>query len=877
MKLLCRDSAAYKFMMIGGLFSRTDFIKLPDLNIDIQSLRQRYLKELPSFSVKEKFLEKFLMDILKLELGWDVVRKKDDIWAFSSDGSDRLMIECKIHDPKIFYLEEHNGGVKGENAVQQVYRYFRENQDSQSFTWAVLTDGMNFRLYFNGDEPIFSEIFLEINLRDIFDSEDPCPYELKVLIDILSPNSKIRKIDPLKKYPLDEKSFSAIRAFLKRNPTGLRFLLKTLFVAAQEDMGMRPTYLDFKSIRDANDANDFSDIFASVDPLEIGFHTKNEKFSEKLISEIKILLNQKLTNIDFYHVDHAFFGEIYQCFINNGNASHYTNTSMSKELAKYIVGMSDKSQKQENPVYLTDAQYILDPALGSGQLLRGLLPYHKTMFAGRTSGISGWRELARRFIGRDIDSEAIWVAKLNIWLSTSAIGQPLLDGIDFQKLDIINATISRPAGESLKHAFKIDESKNIAGVVSNPPWDAFKSDKRRGITFDPEEVAKLRESLTLKGRQLNRAQIFSKIILKLSIESKSMKFAIILPDSFFIDQNYSLRDDFSGRIDFYFSFPSNLDHESQTKLFTSVDKTRKFGIIFGQGIGGFKAINCFPLGKKDFVTLSKVDRNIITFNEGAGDERRPVSAKVLPLYSDVLQQSIVTKWMKISDRTILWNEGEFHQSDWDDREGRIEATRGSYTVIGGTAFCSKEINEGVYPACKNMYWKKMSSVSENDKLLRNVDRLIFSDYINNSVKLNTASFLRAGDKLNITNKVLYSVEGKEKDRHIYNSFVFSTFIEIFATSQNINAYRLSSIPIPTVEFENHLQANYKLVELLGLTLRDSAKLYDLNRQWLSRETSKENWLSNIAQQIPALEELEALLAEIREASIAKTGKVNATK
>lgn len=866
MKLLCRDTSAFRFMMLGGLFSRKDMVSLPEPSIDISALKKKYQEEFPSFSVKEKFLEDFLLSLMKEELGWDRVQKKDDIWAFSEDASDQLMIECKKHDPKTFYLEEYSGGEKNETANEQVFRYFRQYGESQKFKWAVLTDGVNFRLYFNGEESIFSEIFLEINLSDIFNSEERCPYELLVLIDILSPNSTIRKIDPLNINGISKKSFSSIMGFLKKYPQNFRTLLKTLFVAAQEDMGLRPLHLGFHSIREAKSARNFNDIFENIDPEDIGFHSKSENINDATASEIRNLLNDKLADVDFYHIDQSFLGEIYQSFINNGNASHYTNSQMSKELAKYIVGLSDKSQKRENPVYLLENQYILDPALGSGQLLRSLLPYHKTIFAGRTSGISGWRRLASQFIGRDIDPEAIWIAKMNIWLSTSQLDQPLLKNIDFQPLNVIEATISRPAGESLKFALGIERNKSIAGVISNPPWDAFKNDERRGISFDPKEVSKLKESLNLKGRQLNQAQIFSKIILKLSQESGSMKFAVILPDSFFIDQNYSLRDDFSGKIDFYFSFPKNFDHTTGSRIFPSVDQTRKFGIIFGQGSASFSSINCFPLGNHEFVSLKNIDRNLITFSEGAGEDRVLVSAKVLPLYSDVLQQKIVINWMKFATRHITWKTGEFDQSEWSRRDGRVEAADGDFKVIGGGAFCSNHDSFGTFPVNNKRVWKRMSSVAPADLELRKKGRLIFSDYLNNSVKLNTSSFVRAIDKLNLTNKVLYSLEGSEKDRYIYDSLIFAVFLEIFGSSQNINGYRLSAIPIPEIEFADHLDANLRLVEMLGLSLREALTLYDLNSDWMSRDISKEEWLKAVAVQIPSMEELESLLLEIIEIS-----------
>ena len=832
-------------MILGGLFSKKALPALNELIIPKSFTYCEYRSNFQSFGWNESYLVKYLSNMLEKELGWEDVTKRHDIWL--SHNCDKMFIECKKYDPKYLYLEDYRGGSKEENAQDQVIRYFKEYPD---FKWGILTDGATFRLYYNSEDPTFEDLFLEISLEDIINSTDRNPYELQLLIDILSPNSLLRSLNPEERFGLSEKYQRKIVEFIKKNPKRLKTTLKSLCVAALEDMGIRPLHhRDIKSIRSASRLSEFQKIFSSVDSKDPDFHTGKEYIEEDLCKGINALF-QEMDSVDFYHIDHEFFGLIYQKIINNGNASHYTNTKLSKEMANYIANRSEKSQKSVQITGLSDNDYILDPALGSGQLLRSLLPFHKVFFGNTKKGILGWRELGKHFIGRDIDEDAIWIAKINLWLSTSEKGKPFINLSNFRKSDVIKATINRRAGQTIKEAFEIDPKKNIVGCISNPPWDAFRNDKRRGITYDRTEVEQIKKSLDLYPRQLNRAQIFMNIIHRIGKEEHTMRYSVILPDSIFVDQNNGLRDLLRTSLDFYFSYPRNIDPNTNKRIFNHVDNTRKFGILFGRSNTSFSNVVCYPFGNDEKITLSDELDTL-------GD------LKIFPLFSHTLQEKIVKNWKAIATRAVDWKEGEYHQTNWLEKQGRKEANNGQHYVVSGTSICDKNSAIGIYPINKTKYWKRMKTIPESDKKLSQSGRAVFLDYMNNSNKLNVASYIDKDTRVNITNKLLYSHECKKNDWLVYDSAVFSTFIEIYGTSQNINAFRLTHLRLPKpLESISWLEANAELMEMLSFNLEEANKLFEINKDWIQRTFSRAEWLEATGSRVATEKEIRDLIDEI---------------
>jgi hypothetical protein len=831
-------------MTLGGLFSKKTLPEITGLKIPDRFKELKYRDNFTSFGVDEKYVESYLIDLMRDELGWKKVQKKHDIWAFSDN--DNLFIECKKYNPKYLYLEDHSGGGTGEGAQEQVRRYFK---DYPEFKWGMLTDGATFRLYYNSEDPTFEDLYLEISLLDIIDSTDKNPYELQLLIDILSPNSKVRSLNPEDVFGLSNKHISKIVKCLEKHPKGLKTTMKAFCVAALEDMGIRPSHHSgMKSIRQVKNIRDYNLIFASILSDDSDFHTGKEFISNSLCEDIYGIF-QSMTEVDFYHIDHSFFGTVYQKSINNGNASHYTNSELSKELANYIANRSDKSQGRVTPIRLGKNDFLLDPALGSGQLLRGLLPFHKVFFGGRTRGIKGWRELAKHFIGRDIDEDALWIAKINIWLSTSVKGEPFIKIENFKKLNVLKSTINRGAGRSIKEAFCIPVDKNVVGCVSNPPWDALKGDKRRELVYDKKEADSIKRSLGLDSQQLNYGQIFLKIIHLLGLECPSMRFSIILPDNIFIDQNDSLRNSIRSNIDFYFSYPRNCHPITKKKIFSDVDATRKFGILFGRSQTKFKKILNYPYGKGKPITLTR-DLEVIG------------KFRVFPLFSHHVEAKIIQNWKKLVVRYPKWFKGEFDPSLWDRNQDRIASTTGNHAVIGGDTFCSNILawSQPVDPA---KVWKRFSAISPADIDKKSKDRVIFSDYINNSAKKNNSSFLSSASNCNVKDAILYSYECDRTDCFVLDSAVYSIFVDCYATSQHMSKWRLEAIGLPAKKvYPDAFEASLSLIEDLELSLEESMTLYSLSEEWLALSVSKEEWAMRVGELVASEEEIQEILKEI---------------
>jgi hypothetical protein len=323
MKLLTRDTSSFKFLTLGGLFSKKKFPDLSAVAVPTWFNETTYKEELRGFGPDEENVRRYLIDFLRNGLGWQRVQKSHDILATSA--SDSLLIECKRFDSRLLYLDDHKGGAPGETAVEELHR----NLVAFDVKWGILTDGATFRLYYNHPtDPTFFDAYLEISLKDITDSSHRWPWEMQVLVDILSPNSLIRRLDPTQVAGLSDSHVRTILRHIKKHEGSIRTVLKALAVAALEDMGVRPLHAGLLSIKDAGSKREYVDIFKQVLTEDPAFHTGAEQITDALCAEMKTVF-VKLNEVDFAHVDHEFFGVIYQKHINNGNASHYTSTQLS--------------------------------------------------------------------------------------------------------------------------------------------------------------------------------------------------------------------------------------------------------------------------------------------------------------------------------------------------------------------------------------------------------------------------------------------------------------------------------------------------------------------------------------------------------------------
>lgn len=77
---------------------------------------------------------------------------------------------------------------------------------------------------------------------------------------------------------------------------------------------------------------------------------------------------------------------------------------------------------------------------------------------------------------------------------------------------------------------------------------------------------------------------------------------------------------------------------------------------------------------------------------------------------------------------------------------------------------------------------------------------------------------------------------------IYDSAIFSSFVEAYGTSQHMNAWRLSALGLPRpLKETTPLEANIELCAILKLSPKTAMEIYDLNFSWLSLGVTKKQW------------------------------------
>jgi hypothetical protein len=146
---------------------------------------------------------------------------------------------------------------------------------------------------------------------------------------------------------------------------------------------------------------------------------------EALFEEFKNLFWDSQGAVDLSDLRVSFFGDAYQLFanktdINGVEGQYFTGSDLAKEAAVYFVEDENKG--------LAKGEIIFDPFVGSGQLLRALVPFFHILIQGESrnpSIIEGMRTLVERMAGTDIDENACWLARLSLSLATSAKSKPL--------------------------------------------------------------------------------------------------------------------------------------------------------------------------------------------------------------------------------------------------------------------------------------------------------------------------------------------------------------------------------------------------------------------------------------------------------------------
>lgn len=424
--------------------------------------------------------------------------------------------------------------------------------------------------------------------------------------------------------------------------------------------------------------------------------------NKAIFDDFQNILWDKAGPIDVSDLKVAFFGDAYQLFanktdINGVDGQYFTGSELARETAIYFVEDEKRGIAKDEIIY--------DPFVGSGQLLRALIPFFHLLLQGEVlepSIISGMRRLAERLAGTDIDENACWLARLCLGLVTAERGKPLMD---------LSAQILR--ADVFETCFGYTESKwqeqlgikgTIRGIITNPPWRRLRQTANELYTIETGEVAPLKKNppnwkkyqswLNAGGRARATAKADElKILSKRHKEtfkragqrevnvsisaldfvdrikgSAGKKWVAFMPDCFFVGQN-GLRKQRDFSIRRYYSYPYN-EH------FEGTDSVMKFGVVFGGG-SPQRQLFCHPMGRGR-VEISAVAKRL----------------SVLPIFGSTDEAVAQSVWFSKSEPVERWRRGEFDETE-APRKGASQAKRGGVPVRG-----AKECNDKANHECK---------------------------------------------------------------------------------------------------------------------------------------------------------------------------------
>ena len=139
------------------------------------------------------------------------------------------------------------------------------------------------------------------------------------------------------------------------------------------------------------------------------------------------------------------------------------------------------------------------------------------------------------------------------------------------------------------------------------------------------------------------------------------------------------------------------------------------------------------------------------------------------------------------------------------------------------------------------------------------------------VFLMSVSYIDKAIKVNVTNKVLYSLDCDKSDWPIYDSAIFSTLVEVYGTSQNINAFRLKDLMPEPLGSKNWPEVNAELMDRLSFGLEEANILFELNRDWIERSFSRREWPEAIVERVATEKEIRDLINEIESLEFSDIG------
>lgn len=871
-----QDITADPFIVYGGLFSRKVIFKaLEQINATKPSVINKLIlladqcaDEIPL----QKGIEQAFNECVETKMIG--CKKPEGITCDRFLGSDWL-VEIKS-DKQRFDPQFWNGSKKNENAVQQTRGYLDESQNRD---WAILTNGKVLRIMHKNH----SFNFIDFWLCDMEKSGET--KQSSLLMKILNNINFTQKL--LEETQQERSRFTAsfeahVNKFWNKfkkdgdklhNVSLVESVLITALGRFLEDCGILPILENSYTLSKFDKPSDVNKLISKIKMLRSQkFLNGKESDSEGLISletinRIETILKNKEIFKDFLEIfwDHqgsvdlsdlkiSFFGDAYQLFanktdINGVDGQYFTGSDLAKEAALYFVEEEKRGVSKDEIIY--------DPFVGSGQLLRALVPFFHVLMQGEVrnpSVIDGMRELSSRFAGTDIDPHACWLARLSLSISTAEKGRSLL-----------NFSNSIKEADVFETCFGFTESKwqetlgikgTIRAIVSNPPWRRLRQTTNELYTIETGNPAPVRANknnwskyqLWLKNGGKARASTKASELKVLSKRHRETftragqkeinvalsgldfidripganikKWVVFMPDIFFVGAN-KLRSAHDFNIRRYYSYPYN-DH------FKDTDSVMKFGIVFGGGSKSSKLI-CHPMGIGEVNVKSVYDR-----------------LSVLPIYASEAEAEAQSVWFEKSKTTNLWHHGEFHETEAPKKGAKREKNKG--VPVRGAKKCNdNKTHSCIVNKDSITYWSNWKSPSlDSWRTIARDNRSNTRDKKILWVGLHKPGKLGIPKKCAISNAWNYIATNEKHAKAIMkllNSPIADTAIRSIGSKRHINPKDLNKLGLPQLTKDQIDQINLSddFVDYTAVILMN---VFELSKTDAEKILNACKWVSN---------------------------------
>lgn len=428
---LIRDKSHDPFIIFGGLFSRDlIFDLLKNNQFESQSLARltAYCEEVKRHCPNEDYLRGKIAE--HLIDGSKSLPKNSQGDIFYAD----VVVEVK-HKLNELNLDSIQGslnvpsGRRKETAEEELFRYFAKH--SNTVSWGILTSGRIFRFYSSSAETCY----LEFDIFDIVTSGSSAHAGL--FLQILNSENDRKKFlsrtIEIRSKQAEQILLSRVKDFYAKARGEREKLTKAclflLTIKYLEDIGVLPiNSIEYRKNSLSNKenltasnliriTNDFiqGKWFGGLeqetfndDDLKAIHLTLGEERNQRAVVGLLFDENGKSLSLADIYIDHL--GNIYQTHIHNhAEGAYYTPYSIGKKLSEYLLSLNQTSRMKfaQSP-----DKVIVDPACGSGQLLRALIPFAHN-FYDHSGDYKPKNSMRRDFIGRlvgiDKDEESVFI------------------------------------------------------------------------------------------------------------------------------------------------------------------------------------------------------------------------------------------------------------------------------------------------------------------------------------------------------------------------------------------------------------------------------------------------------------------------------------